>query len=112
MKSYRGDRTLDGIVVTVDGRSLDPVFGVRRFSPLGFEWGYEGAAPSQLALALLVDHFGTPAPALEAYEGFMRRIVANLANEWELTGDDIAAALTTLRSSTQSQWAREMFGPR
>ena len=65
MKHYRGDRTIDGIAVTVDGRPLDPLLSVRRFSPNGFEWSYEGAEPEQLAFALLADHCGDPARALQ-----------------------------------------------
>jgi len=60
-KTYTGDRTMDGIQVSVDGRPLDPRFDLRRFSDGGFEWSYEGPEPEQLAFALLVDHLGDPA---------------------------------------------------
>ena len=56
MKHYVGDRTIDGVKVTVDGVSLDPCTGVKEFTKNGFEWSYEGPEPRQLALALLVDH--------------------------------------------------------
>lgn len=93
MKLYEGGRGLSGAVVTVDGVPLDPRFDVRRFSPSGFEWTYEGDGPRQLALALLCDHLGDPVRALALTEGFMQSVVAELDNAWELTSADITAAL-------------------
>ena len=43
MKVYTGDRTIDGIVVTVDGEPLDPRTDIQEFTVNGFEWTYEGA---------------------------------------------------------------------
>ena len=51
MKTYRGGRSLEGAVVTVDGRPLPPRYDLKRLSSTGFEWTYEGAGPAQLALA-------------------------------------------------------------
>ena len=93
MKIYEGGRGLAGAQVTVDGVPLDPRFDVKRFSPMGFEWTYEGDGPRQLALALLCDHLGDPVRALALTEGFMRDVVAVLDNAWELTSEEIAAAL-------------------
>ena len=96
MKTYVGGRSLAGAEVTVDGRPLDPRFDLKRLSPTGFEWTYEGNGPAQLALALLADHLGDDARALALYEPFMRAVVAELDNSWELTSDEIAAALKTI----------------
>jgi hypothetical protein len=96
VKTYRGGRSLDGAVVTVDGQRLDPRYDLKRLSATGFEWTYEGAGPAQLALALLADHLGDSAKALALYEPFMRRVVAELDNSWELTSADIDAALAEL----------------
>lgn len=93
MKTYRGDRTIDGISVTVDGKPLPEREDIARLSRDGFEWSYEGIAPAQLALALLADHLGDDARALQLHESFMRDVVANFANEWEMTSADIDAAL-------------------
>ena len=94
MKRYTGDRTIDGIIVRVDGQPLDQRLDLRRFSENGFEWTYEGAAPRQLALALLADHLGADtARAIRLSAAFMRHVVGNLGNAWELTGDQIDAAL-------------------
>ena len=93
MKIYEGGRGLAGAQVTVDGAPLDPRFDVKRFSPMGFEWTYEGDGPRQLALALLCDHLGDPKRALALTENFMRRVVAELDNAWMLTSEEIDAAL-------------------
>ncbi|MGI9475315.1 MAG: DUF6166 domain-containing protein [Hyphomicrobiaceae bacterium] len=96
MKTYSGDRTIDGIVVLVDDRPLDGALSVETICDDGFEWGFEGPASSQLALALLVDHLGDPELAMRLHHVFMQQIVANFANEWVLTSTDIADAVTQL----------------
>ena len=97
MKVYRGERTIDGLVVTVDGRPLPPRYDLKRLSATGFEWTYEGAGPAQLALALLADHLGDDSRALALYQPFMTRVVAELDNSWELSSADIEAALAELK---------------
>ena len=93
MKTYVGGRSLAGAEVTVDGSKLDPRFDLKRLSPTGFEWTYEGNGPAQLALALLADHLGDDAKALRLHQSFMRAVVAELDNSWELTSAEIDAAL-------------------
>lgn len=94
MKVYEGGRGLDGAVVTVDGRPLNPRFDLKRFSAMGFEWTYEGDGPRQLALALLADHLGDDRKALALTERFMREVVSVLDNAWSMTSDEIDAALS------------------
>jgi Family of unknown function (DUF6166) len=96
MKHYEGGRSLAGAVVSVDGTPLPPRYDLKRLSPTGFEWTYEGAGPAQLALALLADHLGDDARALALYEAFMTHVVAELDNSWELTSADIDAAIAEL----------------
>ena len=96
MKVYRGGRSLAGAEVTVDGKPLPPRFDLKRLSPTGFEWAYAGNGPAQLALALLADHLGDDSRALALYEPFMRGLVAELDNSWELTSADIDAALRAI----------------
>ncbi len=95
-KIYKGDRTIDGLSVTVDGKLLPDRSDIKQVSEDGFEWSYEGAAPAQLALAILADHTGDPQLALKLYEPFMKHIVANFDNEWEMTGGDVEAAVIAL----------------
>lgn len=52
MKIYTGDRTIDGIKVLADGRLLSDRVELRRYADMGFEWGYEGPEPRQLAFVL------------------------------------------------------------
>ena len=96
MKTYVGGRSLAGAAVTVDGKPLDPRFDLKRLSPAGFEWTYEGNGPAQLALALLADHLGNDGRALALYQPFMRAVVAELDNSWELTSAEIDAALKAI----------------
>ena len=93
MKTYEGQRTIDGLKVTVDGRKLDEHYEVKRFTKYGFEWTYEGESPRQLALAILVDYLGDKDRAIRLSEPFMKSIVANLDNDWVLKGDEIDRAV-------------------
>lgn len=93
MKTYRGDRTIDGVAVTVDGAPLADRTDIKAISQDGFEWSYEGNAPAQLALSLLADHTGSATFALQNYERFMREVVANFGNDWEMTSADVDAVL-------------------
>lgn len=99
MKTYEGKRTIDGLVVTVDGRPLAERYDVKRFTRFGFEWTYEGESPRQLALAILVDYLGDHARAIRLSEPFMRAVVANLDNDWRLSGAEIDAVLRELEPS-------------
>jgi hypothetical protein len=93
MRKYEGRRTIDGLVVTVDGKPLSEHYEVKRFTTWGFEWTYEGDSPQQLALALLVEHLGDAGRAIRLSEPFMRDVVANLDNDWVLGSDDIDRAI-------------------
>src|SRR5215471_18527858 len=93
MSTYEGKRTIDGLVVTVDGARLDERHDVRRFTNFGFEWTYEGASPQQLALAILVHHLGDAERAVTLSEPFMKGVIANLDNDWTLDSSDIDAFL-------------------
>lgn len=82
-----------------DGSPLPLRLDVARRSPTGFEWGYGGSGPHQLALALLLDVL--PAfkdvrdlgaqrwtevklLALSHAQGFKCRLIACLGAEWDL----------------------------
>jgi hypothetical protein len=95
MKTYEGKRTIDGLVVTVDGGRLDEHYEVKRFTRYGFEWTYEGESPQQLALAILYDHLGDKDRAIRLSEPFMKAVVANFDNDWTLTSQEVDAFLRT-----------------
>lgn len=100
MSTFEGKRTIDGLVVTVDGKRLDEHYGVKRFTTWGFEWTYEGDSPQQLALAVLVEHLGDNEQAIGLSDAFMRKVVANLDNDWVLTGAEIDAAIREIEGRT------------
>src|SRR5262245_66361465 len=105
MKTYEGKRTIDGLVVTVDGKRLDEHYDVKRFTKFGFEWTYEGESPQQLALAILFDYLGDKDRAIRLSEPFMKEIVANLDNDWTISGGQIEAFLPRHRG-----WKRGSHG--
>jgi hypothetical protein len=93
MKTYEGKRTIDGLRVTVDGKPLGEHYDVKRFTTYGFEWTYEGESPQQLALAILADYLGDNDRAIRLSEPFMKKVVANLDNDWILKSGEIDSAL-------------------
>ena len=96
MNVYAGDRTIDGIVVTVNGQPLDPRTDIQEFTVNGFEWTYEGPESRQLALAILAHHLGDEERALSLSESFMREVVAYFDNTWEMSAEDVDAAIAAL----------------
>ena len=74
-------------------------------SPDGFEWGYGGSGPAQLALALLADALGDDAPALALCQAFKWEVVAVLPEtHWQLSDRDIAEAARRLAAATREAW--------
>lgn len=100
MKCYQGIRQGYAVTVTVDGRRLNPRRDLWNHSPTGFEWGYGGSGPAQLALAILADHCGNDQEALNFYQRFKWAVVAELPGRgWTLTSRDIDAVLQSLRAA-------------
>lgn len=99
MKTYAGTRSIDGLKVTVDGRPLPEHYEVKELTRWGFEWTYEGASPQQLALAILYDHLGDKARAIRLSEAFMRKVVADLDNDWTLTSEEVERAIGEIETS-------------
>lgn len=98
MKQYEGRRTGQGVAVTVNGSPLDPRLDLSNHSPTGFEWGYCGSGPAQLALAILTDHFGKHEPALTFYQRFKWQVIVKLPRKrWTLTSREVDAALQLIR---------------
>ena len=93
VKTYQGTRDIDGLKVTVDGRRLPEHYDVKQFTKWGFEWTYEGASPRQLAFAILYDYLGDKDRAIALSERFMRGVIAELDNDWTLTGEQVERAI-------------------
>lgn len=102
MKKYQGVRTPEGgAVVSVRTTSVVRLLPLRldvwSHSPTGFEWGYNGSGPAQLALALLLDLTGANMLSLHYYQRFKREVVALLPYEgWILDGSEALAWLMPL----------------
>ena len=100
MKRYEGRREGYAAIVTVDGRRLNPRFDLWNHSPTGFEWGYNGSGPAQLALAILADHCGNDEQAFNFHHRFKWAVIAELpGRHWILTSEDIDRVLRTLRDA-------------
>jgi len=97
VKRYEGRREGYAADVTVNGRPLNPRLDLWNHSPTGFEWGYGGSGPAQLALAILADHLGDDDVAVSLHQDFKRAIVAKLPYRgWTLTSRQIQEAIETL----------------
>src|SRR5688500_10462997 len=92
---YVGRRTKGGVTVTRecdDGRSepLPLRLDLWNHSPGGFEWGYAGSGPAQLALAMLSDVVGDRR-ARPNYQQFKFDVITKLPKlGWVLTRDEVA----------------------
>lgn len=104
-RKFRGVRTPDGCVVTLHGRELPLYLDLANHSPTGFEWGYGGSGPSQLALAMLAAAVGDDR-ALELYQEFKHSFVSSRDTDtWELPVFKIqwwAATTETFRPKGES----------
>jgi len=62
--------------VWLDGKELTPYKSQRyvNHSPDGFNWGYGGSGPAQLALAIVLELTGKP----DGYQDLKRDIIAKL----------------------------------
>jgi len=63
--------------VTVDDQPLECRYDLLSASPSGFEWGYGGSGPAQLAIAILA-HAYNDEFAREWYQQFKLDVVAGL----------------------------------
>lgn len=95
--TFNGMRLKEGteVSIVVDGvpRPLPFHLGVSAHSPGGFEWGYPGSGPSQLALAMCVELFG-PDEALKVYQLVKDRLIAPIRDKkWTIRGNEIVTAI-------------------
>jgi uncharacterized protein DUF6166 len=86
---YRGTRDLRGVacVMINDSLALPLRLDLDNRSPTGFEWGYGGSGPAQLALALLAHATCDDELALRQHQEFKWRVTAKLDrnSEWTLS---------------------------
>ncbi len=108
MKRYQGKREGYAVDVTVDGRPLNPRLDLWNHSPSGFEWGYGGSGPAQLALALLADHLGNDEEAVRLHQDFKHAVVAALPYQrWVFTSLELRLAVETLSARSGASQPEE-----
>ena len=82
-----------GFIVLKDGKPLSPRPSqeVYNHSPCGFNWGYGGSGPAQLALALLLDVTGDKKKSLGWHQKFKWEKIAKLdmGETWEMTSEEV-----------------------
>jgi hypothetical protein len=111
MTQYWGFRDADGqahVVVRDDSGGEQPLSHFVRHSPSGFEWGYGGSGPADLARSILAHHLGGDvAPPPRIYQFFKFAAVTALPkNEWTLTSDEVASRLDQALRSLDVKCAR------
>lgn len=105
MLNFHGQRTRTGCIVTVgktDGglfSNLPLYLDFVNHSPTGFEWGYYGSGPSQLAYAILHHYFvkakgltekQAHEKAVDIYMEFKRLVVGSLPHSsWDMNEKEI-----------------------
>lgn len=94
---YQGFRFVGGPFVTADDHELPLRLDLFAHSPDGFEWGYGGSGPAQLALAILADHFGPDfeGTAVRLHQAFKGKVIARLdrTRDFRLTRVEVEAGV-------------------
>lgn len=100
VKFYRGKRlgprdSCSDIKVVVGVRyddGIEVIIGPLKHriyhSPTGFEWGYMGSGPSDLARSILWDYLDQE-PTRDLYMEFKEKFVSGWKDEWEITSKKI-----------------------
>ena len=90
MKIYTGKKVgFDHKVTVLEGNVLsdlspEPSQDIVNHSPDGFNWGYSGSGPAQLALGLLLDVTGDKDISSRYYQLFKSDVISQLDDEWEI----------------------------
>ena len=95
---YRGSRQKDqGAIVEMMYQdrgcqgTLEPRNDLWNHSPDGFEWGYAGSGPAQLALAILAQHTLDDRYAVRRHQDFKREVISHIRdNYWLIRGEEVA----------------------
>lgn len=114
---YEGWRDEQGAQVDVDGFALKPDDSLKivRHSPDGFEWGYGGSGPAQLALGILFHHFthykrySSKRAAKEAeqyHQDFKWKVISNLGESWHFDSAFVEEALQNIRQERPERYGQ------
>ena len=100
MKTYRGFRNKNGacdvfVSEGVKARKLRKRLDLMNHSPTGFEWGYHGSGPAQLALAILADALDDDERAVRLHQQFKFTMIGVLprSSGWTLPLDMVLRAV-------------------
>lgn len=107
---YIGDRVPDAgggaPVWVIDGPikvPLDPRHDLRNHSPDGFQWGYGGSGPSQLALAICCNAVGETR-GQRIYQDFKFAVIARIADDsFELPRSFVVGKIAELEAARESE---------
>lgn len=80
--------------------SLPPRLDLVNHSPTGFEWGYGGSGPAQLAFALCQHVLDDTERARRVYQAFKFAVIAPLPRDesWSMTGGFILQQIEQLEA--------------
>jgi Family of unknown function (DUF6166) len=79
-------------------RPLDPRFDLRRHAD-GFNWGYSGSGPAQLALALAADALGDDDLARNVYQKLKFKLLGRLPKDgWALTEQQVRQVIQEIQT--------------
>lgn len=108
---YLGQVDHTRVVVLPEGQPLNLYLHLVNHSPDGFNWGYGGSGPAQLALALLAHHLelkndpGAYVRAQQHYEQFKREVIAQFpqGEPWTLSTLELDAWLAHAEGREQEK---------
>lgn len=99
------------VVIRPGGYHLPLRTDLRAHSPSGFEWGYSGSGPAQLALAMIAHATHDDELALRHYLTFACEFIAALPRSggWSMTVAHVRAKVAALADAEES--SAESGGP-
>jgi hypothetical protein len=93
---YKGEPTNDkGMgdqpVHVLRGEKIDPLEDLVEEGAKGFNWGYGGTGPANLALCIVKDFFGKEAPQVQFYHDLKWNVIAGLkqGQSFQITSEDL-----------------------
>lgn len=94
---YAGARGPDGTVKVVAIRNGQqyPLQHLVHHSPDGFNWGYGGSGPAELARCIVADATGISNPHPAVCHKFKEEFVSGWGDQWEISLDEVRSWLTT-----------------
>ncbi len=102
---YTGIRKATSVVVSVaaDDYKTQNILPMRldlaNHSPTGFEWGYEGSGPAQLALAILAYEYDKDI-AIKYYQDFKKLAIATIdINYWVMNSSFIKETIDEINAT-------------